>query len=84
MMIRTEMTVLLKGGKIRYVPMSPELASELRRFPVVICEDRIFPPKPGATSGKQRSDKSFEDLLTRAKIRDHMGSRYLCPGVTSD
>ena len=25
----------LKGGKCRYVPMLPELADELRRFPVV-------------------------------------------------
>ena len=40
----------LKGGKMRYVPMLPELAGELRRFPAVIGEDRIFPPKPGATS----------------------------------
>jgi integrase len=60
----------LKGGKMRYVPMTPELASELRRFPVVISEDRIFPPKPGATSGRQRLEGSFEDLLERAGIRD--------------
>jgi integrase len=60
----------LKGGKMRYVPMTPELASELRQFPVVINEDRIFPPKPGATSGRQRLEGSFEDLLEGAKIRD--------------
>jgi integrase len=60
----------LKGGKMRYVPMTPELASELRRFPVVINEDRIFPPKPGATSGRQRVEGSFEDLLERAAIRN--------------
>jgi len=60
----------LKGGKMRYVPMTPELASELRRFPVVISEDRIFPPKQGATSGRQRLEGSFEDLLERAGIRD--------------
>src|ERR1035437_5449394 len=59
----------LKGGKMRYVPMTPELASELRRFPVVISEDRIFPPKQGATSGRQRLEGSFEDLLERAGIR---------------
>jgi integrase len=63
-------TAKLKGGKMRYVPMSPELAVELRRYPVVINEDRIFPPKPGATSGRQRLEGSFEDLLERAKIRD--------------
>ena len=60
----------LKGGKMRYVPMSPELASELRRYPVVINEDRILPPKPGAKSGRQRVEGSFEDLLKRARIRD--------------
>ncbi len=60
----------LKGGKMRYVPMLPELAGELRRFPAVIGEDRIFPPKPGATSGRQRVEGSFEDLLERAGIKD--------------
>ncbi len=60
----------LKGGKMRYVPMLSELAGELRRFPAVIGEDRIFPPEPGATSGRQRVEGSFEDLLERAGIRD--------------
>ncbi len=60
----------LKGGKMRYVPMLPELAGELRRFPAVIGEDRIFPPEPGATSGRQRVEGSFEDLLERAGIQD--------------
>src|SRR3984957_9970751 len=60
----------LKGGKMRYVPMLPELAGELRRFPAVIGEDRIVPPKPGATSNRQRVERSFEDLLDRAKIED--------------
>jgi len=60
----------LKGGKMRYVPMLPELAEELRRYPVVFGEDRIFPPKPGATSGRQRLEGSFDDLLERAGIRE--------------
>jgi len=60
----------LKGGKMRYVPMTPELASELRRVPAVIAEDRIFPPKPGATGERQRVEGSFEDLLERAGIED--------------
>ncbi|MBV8845904.1 MAG: site-specific integrase [Bryobacterales bacterium] len=58
----------LKGGKMRYVPMPIELAGELGRFPVVIGEDRIFPPKAGASGGRQRVEGSFEDLLERAKI----------------
>ena len=60
----------LKGGKMRYVPMLIELASELRRFPAVIDEDRIFPPKAGATGERQRVEGSFEDLLERAEIRE--------------
>jgi integrase len=60
----------LKGGKMRYVPMLPELAGELRQFPAVLGEDRIFPPEPGATSGRQRVEGSFEDLLERAGIKD--------------
>jgi integrase len=60
----------LKGGKMRYGPMLPEVADEWRRFPAVIGEDRIFPPKSGATSGRQRVEGSFEDLLERAAIRD--------------
>jgi integrase len=60
----------LKGGKMRYVPMPEELACELRRYPAVIGDDRIFPPKPGATSGRQRVEKSFENVLKRAGIKD--------------
>jgi integrase len=60
----------LKGGKMRYVPMPPELAGELRRYPAVIGEDRIFPPDPEAVSGRQRVEGSFEDLLERAGIQD--------------
>ena len=60
----------LKSGKMRYAPMPIELAVELRRFPVVIGEDRIFPPRPGAASGRQRVEGSFEGLLDRAGIED--------------
>ncbi len=60
----------LKGGKMRYVPMAQELAVEIRRYPVIIGEDRILPPEPGARSGRQRVEGSFDDLLSRAKIRD--------------
>ena len=60
----------LKGGKMRYVPMPPELAAEIRRYPAVIGEDRIFPPEPGATSGRQRVERSFETILELAGIQD--------------
>lgn len=60
----------LKKGMIRHVPMSPELAEEIRRYPAVLGVDRILPPEPDATSGRQRADKSFHEMLDRARIRD--------------
>lgn len=71
----------LKGGKMRYVPLPPELAGELRRFKpkpandnvrFLIANDneQIFPPKHDAKSGRQRVEGSFQDLLHRAGIKD--------------
>lgn len=58
----------LKGGKMRYVPLLPEVAGELKHFPAVISDDRIFPPRKGAEGKRRRLEGSFEDLLNRAKI----------------
>ena len=70
----------LKGGKMRYVPMPPELADELRRFMPPPANnvlyiagnnhEQIFPPKEGAKGERQRVEGSFEDLLERADIQD--------------
>ena len=70
----------LKGGKMRYVPMPPELADELRRFTPQPANnvlyiagsnhERIFPPKKDAKGERQRVEGSFEDLLERAGIKD--------------
>jgi len=60
----------LKGGKIRYVPMTPELATELRRYPAVIGEQQIFPPKRGAKGERQRVEGSFETILELAGISE--------------
>jgi integrase len=60
----------LKGGKVRYVPMPAELATEIKRFPAVMGEDRIFPPKRGATGERQRVEGSFETVLDLAGIRN--------------
>jgi integrase len=60
----------LKGGKMRYVPLLPEVASELRRYAVVISDDLVFPPRKGAHGKRRRLEGSFEDLLKRAKIRN--------------
>ena len=60
----------LKGGKIRYAPMTPELAAEIQHFPAVIGEDRIFPPKRGTKGERQRVEGSFETVLDLAGIRD--------------
>jgi integrase len=56
-------TSKLKRGKSRYVPMAPELVAELQRYPAVIGEERIFPPKRGATGERQRVEGSFETVL---------------------
>jgi integrase len=60
----------LKGGKIRYVPMTPELAAELRKYPVVIGEEVLFPAKQGAKGCRQRIEHSFETILTLAGIEE--------------
>ena len=60
----------LKGGRVRYAPMTPELAAEIQRFPAVIGEDRIFPPKRGAKGERQRVEGSFETVLDLADIRN--------------
>jgi len=59
----------LKRGKVRYVPMPPELATEFRRYPAV-GEERIFPPEPRAKRERQRVDKSFETILDLVGITD--------------
>jgi integrase len=60
----------LKGGKMRYVPMPPELAAEFRSYPAVLGEDQIFPKEPGAKKDRQRVDKSFATILDLAGIQD--------------
>jgi integrase len=58
----------LKGGKMRYVPLLPEVAEELRSYPR--SGEQIFPPRKGAVGKRRRLEGSFEDLLKRAKIRN--------------
>ena len=60
----------LKKGKVRYVPMPSELAAEVRRYPAVIDEDRIFRHKRGEKAGRPRLEGSFDDLLFRAEIQN--------------
>jgi integrase len=60
----------LKGGKIRYVPLTRELASELRKYPAVIGEDHLFPPKRGAKGERRRVEGSFETLLELSGIQN--------------
>jgi integrase len=56
---------------VRFVPMPSELAAEVRRYPAVIDEGRIFPPTRGeGKSGRQRLEGSFDDLLVRARIQN--------------
>src|SRR5215471_14758581 len=60
----------LKGGRIRYAPMIPELAAELRKYPAVIGEEHLFPPKRSAKGERQRVESSFETLLELAGIQN--------------
>ncbi len=60
----------LKRGKIRYAPMPPELAAELRRYPAVLGDDRIFPPKRGAKGERQRVEGSLETVLQMSGIEN--------------
>lgn len=60
----------LKGGKVRCAPMPPELATEFKRYPVILGEERMFPPEPGAKRERQRVDKSFETILALAGVED--------------
>jgi integrase len=60
----------LKGGKIRYVPMTPKLAVELRKYPAVIGEEYLFPPKRGSKGERQRVEGSFETILELAEIQN--------------
>ena len=49
----------LKKGKERYVPMTSELAEEIRRYPAVIGEDRIFPPTRGDKEWKAETGREL-------------------------
>ena len=60
----------LKGGKVRYVPMPPELAKEFKQFRTTVGEERVFPRNPGAKRERQRVDKSFETVLNMAGIEN--------------
>jgi integrase len=59
----------LKGGKMRYVPMTPTLAGELR-LSQASDDGPVFPLRAKAVGSRRRLEGSFEDLLIRAKIRD--------------
>jgi integrase len=51
----------LKGVKIRYVPMTPELAAELRKYPAVIEEEHLFPPQAGRQGRAPARREQFRD-----------------------
>jgi integrase len=52
------------------IPMLARMVAEFRRFPAVLGEDRIFPPKQGAKGQRQRVEGSFETILEMAGIED--------------
>jgi len=67
----------LKGGQVRYVPMPPELAREIRQFRTTVGEERIFPSEPGPKRERQRVDKSFETILTRPESKASVSATYV-------
>jgi integrase len=60
----------LKGGRVRYVPLIPELVTELKRCPGALGEEKLFPPRKGATGARRRVEGSFESILRDARIKD--------------
>jgi len=58
----------LKGGRIRYVPMTAELAAELRKYPAVLGEQQLFPPRTPTKGERQRVEHSFATILKLAGI----------------
>src|SRR5207302_11040563 len=56
-------------GRMRYVPMTAELASELRKYPTVIGVPRLFPPQEGARGERQRVEGSFRTILELSGIQ---------------
>src|SRR5262249_40877798 len=60
----------LKGGRMRYVPMTPELAVELRGYPRVMGEERLFPSTRSTKGERQRVEHSFATILKLAGIQD--------------
>jgi site-specific recombinase XerC len=59
-----------EGWQVPLCTDAPELVTEFKRYPVILGEDRIFPPEPGAKRDRQRVDKSFETILESAGIED--------------
>jgi len=61
---------MLKGGKVRYVPLLPQLAQEFRRYPSVQGEQFIFPPRLGTKGERQSVEKTFQAMLKFAGIEE--------------
>jgi integrase len=58
----------LKNGKIRFVPMTVDLAQEFRSYPRTLNEPRIFPPRGRSEGERQRVERSFRAILELAGI----------------
>ena len=57
--------------------MPPELANEFRRNPMVIGEERIFPPKAGAKGDRQKVGGSFETVLKMTERYAKLGKNHI-------
>jgi integrase len=61
---------MLKGGKVRYVPLLPQLAKEFQEYSPIDGEPLIFAPRAGTKGERQRVEKSFRAMLSLAGIEE--------------
>lgn len=57
----------LKGGKMRYVSLLPEVAGELKRYQIVISDERIFPPQKGGTWQPTQVGRKFRGIAVTSQ-----------------
>ncbi len=58
-------------GSLRSVgQVTPELAVELRKYPAVLGQEHLFPPKTDSKGERQRVEKSFATILELAAIQN--------------
>lgn len=52
---------------MRYVSLLPEVAGELQRYPIVISDERIFPPQKGGTWQPTQVGRKFRGFAVTSQ-----------------